>query len=48
MHWEIVAAAEDGKEVCVLLAVNGEVLNVEWREVKTPEALPWWKRALGY
>lgn len=48
MHWEMVAAPEAGKEVCVLLDVRGEVLNVLWRDVKAADNLPWWKRALGY
>lgn len=48
MHWEMVAAPEQGKEVCVLLDVRGEVLNVLWRDVKQHDSLPWWKKALGY
>lgn len=47
MHWELVSSAEHGKEVCVLLDVNGDLLNVEWREAKLPDFRPWWKKLLG-
>lgn len=46
VHWEIVSHPEQGKEVCVLLDMSGEVLNVEWREVRPPPEIPWWKRLL--
>lgn len=47
VHWELVAAPEHGKEVCVLLDIHGDVLNVEWRAVPTPRPVPWWRKALG-
>ncbi len=47
MHWELVASPEDGKEVVVLLDVQGDVLNVLWRKAGSTAPRPWWKRALG-
>ena len=47
MHWELVAAPENGKEVVVLLDIRGEVLNVLWRSVAPPDLRPWWKKLLG-
>ena len=47
MHWELVSSEDEGKEVCVLLDINGDLLNVEWRPVKPPDFRPWWKKLLG-
>ena len=46
MHWELVASEDESKEVCVLLDINGDLLNVEWRWVKPPDGRPWWKKLL--
>jgi hypothetical protein len=47
MHWELVAAPENGKEVVVLLDMQGELLNLEWRDVKVERPQPWWKKVFG-
>ncbi|MBN9414250.1 MAG: hypothetical protein J0I12_02370 [Candidatus Eremiobacteraeota bacterium] len=47
MHWELIAAPENDKEVVVLLDMQGELLNVEWRKIKVERPQPWWKKALG-
>ncbi len=47
MHWELIASPENGKEVVVLLDTQGDVLNVEWREIRPAVRVAWWKRALG-